>query len=368
VVRPSELGQQDLDRWQDLQAENAATDSPFLHPRFATAIEEVRPNTRAAVIVDEGGVSGFFAFERNRWGNAVALGKGLSDMQALVTSSTIQLDMKSLLKACGIRLFEFDHLLAHQRRWLIQVPSRFSLRTSHALDLRGGYDHYVSRQREISKSLFQSTARKRRKLEREHGPVRLILHEPDHQLLDQLLSWKSQQYRRTGRRDRFADLRTRALVHGLLESSQANFGAVLTVLCAGDSLVAAHLGLRSRHTLAWWFPAYNPEFAAYSPGLLMCLDLARAMVDEELYLLDLGKGDEEYKQKLGNTEIELLDGSVACESATLKMHTVQHWPAQQVMKIVLETPRLRHASRTALAQVGRWRCSVRPVSIRPDRD
>jgi CelD/BcsL family acetyltransferase involved in cellulose biosynthesis len=120
--------------------------------------------------------------------------------------------------------------------------------------------------------------------------------------------------------------------------------------------------------LAWWFPVYNPEFAAYSPGLLMCLDLARAMVDEELYLLDLGKGDEEYKQKLGNTEIELLDGSVACESATLKMHTVQHWPAQQVMKIVLETPRLRHASRIALAQVGRWRFSVRPVSIRPDRD
>jgi CelD/BcsL family acetyltransferase involved in cellulose biosynthesis len=355
VVRPSELGQHDLNRWENLQLGNPATDSPFLHPQFAIAIEEVRCNTRVAVIADEGAVIGFFAFERNRWGNAIALGKGLSDVQGLVTSSTIHLDMKTLLRACGIRLFEFDHLLAAQQSSLIGVPSRFSLKTSPAIHLEGGFDHYLERQQTFSKSLFQSTARKRRKLEREHGPVRLILHKPDHLLLDQVLTWKSNQYQRTGRRDRFGDSNNRALVHSLLELNQTNFGAVLTLLFAGDSFVAGHLGLRSRHTLAWWFPVYNPEFAAYSPGLVMCLDLARAMVDENLHILDLGKGDEEYKQKLSNKEIQLLDGSAAGRPLTQNMHTVRNWPVEQVMNIVLKTPQLRRFSRTALAQVGDWR-------------
>src|SRR5829696_4405686 len=295
VVRPSELGERELGRWQDLQEDHTATDSPFLHPRFAVAVEEVRRSTRVAVLVDEGAINGFFAFERSRWGHAVALGKGLTDVQGLVASSTIDLDMLSLLRACGIRIFEFDHLLASQRSWLVGVPARFSLQTSPAIDLQGGFDQYVGRQQTVSKSLFQSTARKRRKLEREQGPIRLAFHQPDHRLLDQVLSWKSNQYRRTGRRDRFADSGTRALVHRLLELSYTNFGAVLTVLFAGDSLVVAHFGLRSRHTLAWWFPVYNPNFAAYSPGLVMCLDMARVMADEQLRILDLGKGDEDYK-------------------------------------------------------------------------
>jgi CelD/BcsL family acetyltransferase involved in cellulose biosynthesis len=67
------------------------------------------------------------------------------------------------------------------------------------------------------------------------------------------------------------------------------------VLLAGEKLVAAHFGLRSRRTLAWWFPVYESAFAAYSPGTILCLELARALGEQRLSLIDLGKGDEDYK-------------------------------------------------------------------------
>ena len=146
-----------------------------------------------------------------------------------------------------------------------------------------------SSRREHSRSLLQTTARKRRKLEREHGEVRLTLHAADHTALDRVLAWKSDQYRRTGRRDRLADAGTRRLVHDLLDLATEGFSAPLSLLTAGERVVAAHVGVRSPTTLAWWFPVYDPQFAAYSPGLILCLDLARAAADDGVTLLDLGK-------------------------------------------------------------------------------
>lgn len=263
--------------------------------------------------------------------------------------------MGQVMRGCDLDLYTFDHLLAGQRDWLKDLPSRFSSESSPALDLSDGFGEYARQQRITSKSLFQSITRKRRKLEREHGPMRLTFHEPDHQLLDDVLKWKSDQYRRTGRRDRFADVGTRALVHHLLDLQTGTFGAPLTVLYAGDAVVAAHLGLRSRRTLAWWFPVYNPSFAAYSPGLLLCHELARAMPERGLSVLDLGKGDESYKQRFANTGIPLLEGSIATKRAAQALHTARTWPARRLTRVVLESPRLRQLARRTLAEAGRLR-------------
>jgi CelD/BcsL family acetyltransferase involved in cellulose biosynthesis len=352
VIRPGELHGPDLARWNQLQAENPELDSPFLSAGFTVAVGAVRSGTRVAVLSDQGGTVAFFPFEKGRGGQGMALAKGLSDVQGVIAPATMDLDLAGTMGACGLRLFEFDHFLAAQEGWLTSLPSRFLLETSPALDLSDGFDAYVKQKQTESKSLFQSTARKRRKLERDHGAIRLSFREPDHQLLDKVLSWKSSQYRRTGRRDRFADKGNRALVHALLDVSDATFGAPLTALYAGDSLVAAHLGLRSRHTLAWWFPVYDPAFAAYSPGLILCLDLARAMAAEQLSLLDLGKGDESYKDRLSNTTLHLLNGTVARARPEQALHTLRRWPTEQAMNMVLGSPRLRQLSRSALARAG----------------
>lgn len=358
VVRPDELGAAHLATWNKLQTDNPELDSPFLSPLFALAVGQIKPQTRVAVLSEESGPVGFFAYELGRRRQANALAMGLSDVQGLVVSSALPTDMGQLMAACDLDLFVFDHLLASQGSRLDDLPRRLSPQGSPAVDLTGGFDDYVRQQKKASRSIFQSTERKRRKLENEHGEIRLCFHEPNHKLLDDVLKWKSNQYRRTGRRDRFANTQTRSLVHALLDTQSATFGAPLTVLYAGDSVVAAHLGLRSLHTLAWWFPMYNPGFAAYSPGLVLLLELAKAMTPINLLLLDLGKGDEGYKRRVANTNINLVEGSVASNRATHTLHTAMTWPARRLTGIVLHSPQLRKVARQMLSLAGRVRPSA----------
>jgi CelD/BcsL family acetyltransferase involved in cellulose biosynthesis len=304
------------------------------------------------VISESSGITGFLPYEQRRFGTGVAVGKGLSDVQAVVTPPTADLDLRAVLRACRIRVFEFDHLLGHQIALLDRRASRFTHERSPVIDLSGGFEAYQRRQRAVSTSLFQSTGRKKRKLEREHGPVRMVFADPDGSHLQQVLSWKSAQYRRTGRQDRFADPAIRALVNELFRADDPTFSAPLTVLLAGDAVVAGHLGLCSSSTLAWWFPAYHPDFGQYSPGLILLLELARALPAAGLSLLDLGKGDEPYKERLSNREIPLLRGSATCDAHWAVANSALHWPRERAMRLVLESPRLRTWAREALARFG----------------
>ena len=132
----------------------------------------------------------------------------------------------------------------------------------------------------------------------------------DHQALDTLMRWKSAQYRRTGRFDRFARPATVRLVRDLLETRAPGCSGTLSVLSVGDRPVAIHFGLRSAATLACWFPTYDVALAKYSPGLMLHLFMAEAAATAGLRRLELGKGDEEYKTLLGNQQLTVAEGCV----------------------------------------------------------
>ena len=367
VLDPGELSSGEVARWRQIQESSPELGSPFLAPQFAVAVARARPSTRVAVLSNASGVIGFFPYERRRWSTAAALATGLSDVQALVVAPTAELDLRRVLRACRISVWGFDHLLGHQAGLIGTASTRTVPEQSPAIDLGDGFETYEQRQRRLSSSLFQSTGRKRRKLERDHGPVRLLLHSSDPAHMAQVLRWKSSQYRRTGRRDRFADASTTSLVRELFECQEPTFSAPLTVLMAGDTMVAGHLGLRSTSTLAWWFPAYDPEFSAYSPGLILALELARAMPAAGLSLLDLGKGDEPYKERLQNLRIPLLRGSAATSDTLARLTRARNWPREQATKLVLESPRLRGWARETLNQVGALRDRAERLRSSADR-
>lgn len=352
VVSPVELGPEELSAWACIQRSESELDSPFLSATFAAACARVRPRTRVAVLGDDAGIAGFFAFEAGRAGSARALGQGVSDVQGLVVPATCELDARALLRACGLRTWQFDHLLGHQAPRLTAAPHRWVEDRSPVVDLAEGWDAYEQALRSTSSSLRSTTARRRRNLERDHGPVSLEFSEPDHAILDRLIEWKSEQYRRTGRRDPFARPGVRSLVHDVLDMSDSGFAAPLAVLRAGDDVVAAHLGLRSAATLAWWFPVYDTRFHRYSPGLILCLEILRAMPGHGLRSLDLGKGDEPYKQRLANAEIPLLHGGISRDPLSARLGAARRWPRTTIKSLFRQYPELRERSfgmRRALA-------------------
>lgn len=349
VVRPAELGADVLATWTALQSQAAGLDHPFLCSDFAVAVGEVRPAARVAVVSDASGIVAFWPFERRRGGRAAPIGAGLSDGQAVIAAQAVP--MLEIMRASGVLSWRFDHLVAVQRELL---GDRASVTTvdSPIIDLGDGWDAYVADRRRHSKSLIQSTASKRRRLERQFGTIELSMNRVDHGLLDRLIDWKSDQYRRTGRRDRFADDANRQLLHRLLDTSTPGFSGHLCALAVDGAPVAVHFSLRTTTTVSSWFPAYDPAYSRFSPGLILLLDMARSLADEGVPTFDLGRGDEEYKGRAASRSVPLLQGQLDRNRAVGACFRAVRYPRERLESYVLGSDVLRMRARRTLAAVG----------------
>ena len=140
-------------------------------------------------------------------------------------------------------------------------------------------------------NLLPDSRRRQRKLERDLGPVRFTFDDERPEAFDSCVRWKSAQYRETGLPDLFAEPRNVELFRRLRQRGVV----VLSSLCAGERLVAAHLGGLADARLAWWVPAYDPVLAGYSPGRLMLHELLRESHARGHREFDFLIGDEAYK-------------------------------------------------------------------------
>jgi CelD/BcsL family acetyltransferase involved in cellulose biosynthesis len=284
-------------RWSEIQAADSALASPYFSPVFTVTFGSVRPGLEVAVIDHDGEITGFFPFERGRWGLGRPVAFGYSDHHGPVIEAGRAWDAGSLLSGCGLRLWHFDHLPAGLAAF---APFHERRDRSPIIDVATG----PPPAREL-----REVRRKARKLAREHGPLRFERHAGDPAVLSRLLAWKRAQYARTGVPDVLAPAWIRRALAAVLEVQQPSFAGVLSTLSAGDRLVAAHLGLRSQTVWHWWFPAYDPAFARYSPGLVLLLELVDAARAQGIRTIDLGKGDERYKSTLMTGSVPLAAGT-----------------------------------------------------------
>ncbi|MEV4175869.1 GNAT family N-acetyltransferase [Nonomuraea sp. NPDC049709] len=354
VIAASDLGAGELDAWRALLGAGPGLVNPFLCPEFTVAVARQRPYVRIAVIEDGGRIVGFFPFERHRFGTGKPVGAGLTDAQGAVLAPGVELEPARLLSACGLSVWEFDHLRPDQ------FPAHHASRhPSPIIDLRGGYDAYLAHLTRTSAKTYWSTAYKERKLGRDAGEVRHDFGVADPAVLGTLLDWKSRQYQRTGRTDRFAQPWITRLVHDLLRVDTPGFAGVLDMLYAGDRPVAGHFGLRSDTVLAGWFPAYDLAFARYSPGLIQHLAMAREAARAGILVVDMGRGDKEYKDKLKNGEFEVAEGRLARPTVSAGLHWVRRTPLRGLRNTVLSSPRLLRPADRMLKAYGRLRTGLR---------
>jgi CelD/BcsL family acetyltransferase involved in cellulose biosynthesis len=181
---------------------------------------------------------------------------------------------------------------------------------SPTIDLADGLESYRSDVRKRSTSVLQRTASRRRQLDREVGPVVFERRSGDAALLDMLIHWKSNQYQRTKAVDLFRTSWPRAVLHELHETTDDECEGVLSVLRAGDHVVALDFNLRRADVLHSWFLAYNPEYSKYSPGLVLLLEHVNTASEHGIGLIDLGRGNQDYKRRLSNGVYRVGEGQV----------------------------------------------------------
>jgi CelD/BcsL family acetyltransferase involved in cellulose biosynthesis len=290
VVSSDELSADASAEWRRLQSLSPELRHPMLAPAFTQTIGRHRQGVRVAVLSRDGGYAGFFPFQEDREGAGLPVAHRLNDCQTVLLESGVQLDTQWLLRACGLRVWQFDNLLPLPA---VFPEGRFRVEDAPYIDLSEGSRACLEAISGASR--WKTLLRKQRRLEREVGPVRFAFHCADAAAFALMLEWKSQQKRRTGRRDVFSWPWVRPALEELRSQSDPDCVGTFSVLYAGDTVAAIHLGLRSREILHWWIPTYNPELSRYSPGSLLLARLVEEAAAQGLARIDLGKGSEPYK-------------------------------------------------------------------------
>jgi CelD/BcsL family acetyltransferase involved in cellulose biosynthesis len=344
VVHPAELGESDLDNWRKIQLEAPLLGSPFLSPEFTLAVGTIRPRSRVAVLTDEAEVVGFFPFERRGMGYGVPIGAGYSDCQGMVHSIGVEFDPRQLLRACGLAVWEFNHLVEGQKHFESYEIARAP---SPIMDLSAGFQPLVAALRKNSNAKVRDIFRLQRKLEREVGPVRFVYESQDHAALRTVMAWKSAQYLRKGVADRVAQRSFVDLFDRLFATTSETFSGVLSMLYAGDEPVAGHFGLRSDRAMAYWFPAFDRRYGQYSPGLILNLLVAEAAAGRGIQHLDLGTGADEYKRWFRTGVLTVSQGRVTRRSPSAAMYSIRRASSKRVLQALTSHPSLHRAAKRA---------------------
>lgn len=338
TARPQELGAPEFARWREFLAADPAQDNPFLSPEFTLAVAEIRPNVRVAVVSEGNDIVGFLPYQRNALGVARPVGRGFRDRDGAALAPGVQLDAPALLRACDLAVWQFDHQVPGQ---LSATSSRTTSLPSPVIDLSNGYDAYVGGMRARASATLKSVSYKRRKLEREVGEVRHEMHSLDAGALRTFMRWKSDQYFRTGREDLFAQPGIADMMARLQHTRSERFSGSLSLLYAGDRVVASHFGLHTPRTLVLWLPSYDTAFAKYSPGFIQLLELSADAARLGIGTFELGRSRHSYKDQFKTGHVHVLEGWMARPALGTAVHRVTSAPTQELVNFVRARPKIR---------------------------
>ncbi len=312
VVPFDRLNVSELIAWDNLRSTRMEFATPFFSARFSEAVHRSRGDVSVAVIREGNEVIGIFPFHRFR-GSAVPVGRFLNDSHNVIADRSTMIDWIWLLEKLDCKAFDFHAMAGCDDESLHQ----FAHGTSQTFQANVGDDPAAS-----LKSLGQShktigrQGQKTRKLGREVGPIQVQLDCPDTDLLRQAIDWKRDQYRRSHLLDLFTPDWTRELLHQLhggksiVDPNQSPRG-ILSILRAGDRVIAAHYGMLENGLLHYWFPVYDPAYAKYSPGTALFVEIIRNAQQFGITCIDMGYGELPYKRRQTDATGEVAFGCIS---------------------------------------------------------
>jgi CelD/BcsL family acetyltransferase involved in cellulose biosynthesis len=314
VLAPQDLDDADVAAWTRLQGDEALG-SPFLSPRWVQTLARCggpdRTQLKIARLQEDGEVVGFMPARVAR-STALPPGAPLCDYQGLIAERRLRLDPREVVHAFGVARFDFDKLLADQAMFRSFARGGSC---SQVIDLRQGYNAYEADRRAAGTDILKDCAKKRRKLEREHGEVVFTAASASQGDFDQLIAWKRAQYATTGQTDIFEAGWPLDVLRTLFKSEDADYRATLFTLHVDGRPVAAHLALCTPKIAHAWFIAHDDAFGRYSPGVILITEVIRWAAARGMDELDLGPGDYRFKLSLANRTRDVSHGFVGRPSA-----------------------------------------------------
>lgn len=313
VVRPAELAPDDRAAWLACATRESAFATGFLHPDFAVLIDTVREDARVAVVRRAGEAIGFLAFHRRPDGVGRPLGAPFSDVHGLVCAPTADLSLPDVLRAAGLTAYRATGWIDPQARMDAQ-EMHWSFAHQVAIDAPApGAPSFLEERAKRHPKHFKTARRLRRRAGEAASEDGGLAFEFDTRAPDdlaRLLSWKSAQYRASGRHDVLAPAWTKAFLEMLFCDSDAAVRLQISRLSLGGAPIAYEANLRCGDNLHGWLVAYDPAWSKVSPGLLLMQDIIAAAPEHGVRVYDLGPDGDHYKRFYANSGVSLADGLI----------------------------------------------------------
>jgi CelD/BcsL family acetyltransferase involved in cellulose biosynthesis len=295
LVSCQELDAGLINAWREILFAAPEFSSPYFSPEFTQLVGSVRSDVRIVVIEDDRKPVGFFPHQRSAIGFGKPVGGPLSDFHGVIAAPEAEWDLESLLLAARLHVWTYDHLIGDTCRFDQCIVGQ---RASPQIDLSMGFQSYLEGRRKSGSAYIGKTEGLARKLAREQGDLHFTFHDTGSAVLEQLIQWKREQYYKTGIADVFEFPWTTELLRKVAATQTSAFSGLCSVLRVGNRIVAIHVGMRTPNRLHYWFPAYDPEFAKFSPGIALLMRIAEAGAADGVRTIDLGAGDSQYKERL----------------------------------------------------------------------
>mgnify|MGYP003692721831 FL=1 len=302
--------------WARLLRESATSRWAFLSPTYAEAATISLGPVDVLLFWQSDELVGVMPLQRasgwlGRMGMREPVGRHMTDYFGLLARPGLQLDWRSLLLKAGVPCLYFTHLDESQSAHGLKGDSpKSGLRT--CIHPAGGEAHWEWL-RTRDKKLVSDTERRERKLVTEHGPLLFEMQSTSPvRDLESLVSLKNAQYRRTGHEGgALLDPANACLLSRLMASQDTNCQPRLSVLRCGEQVVAGHFGLQCGPLLHYWFPVYDNQFSAYSPGRILYRYILLAAPAHGITCIDRGEGDSPSKRDFANEEHLFFRGLVS---------------------------------------------------------
>lgn len=307
VLHASDLTPDLIELWKDFCRSDPIYRSPFYWPQFTMAVARIRADVRIAVIEDREGVQGFLPFHLTRSGAGKPIGGQLNDYQGPILARGYRISPSTLLSEADIASYDYNHLPTHFAE-LATDAHTFSV--SPQMDLSDGFDALIARRGQTLIKARKDIERCSRKSEREIGALRFEFSDSDDEAFRRHLAMKNAQLESIGAGLRIGSDWLGKILEELRQCEEEEFASVFSTLHAGDRLLAAHFGLRSREVLHWWIPSYDLAARNIGPGINLLDHCAKAANANGISTIDFGRGAGAYKLKFADTQVELCEGSV----------------------------------------------------------
>jgi CelD/BcsL family acetyltransferase involved in cellulose biosynthesis len=298
--------------WREMLDDAGAEIGPFLHPEFVRAVAAVRPNVEVGVLGGADEIDGFLPYQRGRWSIARPVAGRLCDQAGAVLRPGATWQPREFARAVGLRAIRLANAPVGDPAL---APYQDQPKRIRYLDMSAGFETYRKQNLASGSRFIRQIESRIRKAEALYGPMRFEWHTEDADVLATLLEWKAAQRRQSGTPDIFDLNWARGLVERLRHVHVDGFEGVLSAVWFGDTLAAAHFGIRSATVLQYWVPGYNDALARYSPGLACLLAVAEEAASRGVVRVDLGVGEQRFKLQAADGVREVATATVRRDPA-----------------------------------------------------